>query len=657
MPRGNAPSGAAAQLTLRVAARPDTDPRGEGSTYTVKGQDTGHHLQCQVTATDAGGSATAKSAFVTIPVGARARLRGRDVGGQSCPQGREVSVPVTCSSHASGGCQIALRVTRRRDAQRGRVVASRRARHAAPTRAPRRCASDGDARKRAHASGARARTERSPPRSTRPAGACSLRGERLPRDLVGQRDGDRGDRIAARPAARRARGVRSRRIDPCRAPPLAARRTAGLLAVVLALSSSQPAARASASSPVRARRRSTTSALLRRRPTWAGTPTSRSAGATARRRVLEQASELLSLGLRARGLPLRVARRRLVARHTRRRRARSRSAPRSGRTGWRGWRARCTRRGCAWGSTRTPGSDGCGGAGQGSYGHYQQDANTFAAWGFDAVKVDFCGGAEDAPRTRGGLLANSTPRSKPTRATARCCCPSATSCSRASTPKASPRWPNRRSPPTPSARASATAGAPTPTWASPGNVPLHQRAAQHRRRRRATRRRRDPGTGTTPTTSAPTRACPPPSSAPSVSMWAMLAAPLMVSDDLTQIIRREPRGRVQTAEVIAIDQDPAGVQGTLVASTGRRAGVGQAAERRLARGRAAQPRLDSPCQSKRARSPPACPRPDATRCAISGRTRRARRPARSPPRCPAARPCCCASRAPMRPRPPAPGNL
>jgi len=40
------------------------------------------------------------------------------------------------------------------------------------------------------------------------------------------------------------------------------------------------------------------------------------------------------------------------------------------------------------------GPNGCGGAGQGSYGHYQQDVNTFAAWGFDAVKVDFCGGTE-----------------------------------------------------------------------------------------------------------------------------------------------------------------------------------------------------------------------------------------------------------------------
>lgn len=40
------------------------------------------------------------------------------------------------------------------------------------------------------------------------------------------------------------------------------------------------------------------------------------------------------------------------------------------------------------------GQNGCGGANQGSYGHYQQDVNTFASWGFDAVKVDFCGGSQ-----------------------------------------------------------------------------------------------------------------------------------------------------------------------------------------------------------------------------------------------------------------------
>jgi len=37
------------------------------------------------------------------------------------------------------------------------------------------------------------------------------------------------------------------------------------------------------------------------------------------------------------------------------------------------------------------GSSGCSGGGVGSYGHYQQDADTFVNWGFDAVKVDFCG--------------------------------------------------------------------------------------------------------------------------------------------------------------------------------------------------------------------------------------------------------------------------
>ncbi len=40
------------------------------------------------------------------------------------------------------------------------------------------------------------------------------------------------------------------------------------------------------------------------------------------------------------------------------------------------------------------GSSGCSGQGVGSLGHYQQDADTFAAWGFDAVKVDFCGAGQ-----------------------------------------------------------------------------------------------------------------------------------------------------------------------------------------------------------------------------------------------------------------------
>jgi alpha-galactosidase len=37
------------------------------------------------------------------------------------------------------------------------------------------------------------------------------------------------------------------------------------------------------------------------------------------------------------------------------------------------------------------GTSGCNGQGVGSYGHYKQDVDQFAAWGFDAIKLDFCG--------------------------------------------------------------------------------------------------------------------------------------------------------------------------------------------------------------------------------------------------------------------------
>ncbi|MEE1805261.1 glycoside hydrolase family 27 protein, partial [Streptomyces sp. BE133] len=38
------------------------------------------------------------------------------------------------------------------------------------------------------------------------------------------------------------------------------------------------------------------------------------------------------------------------------------------------------------------GYDGCGGADKGSAGYVQHDIDTFAAWGYDAVKIDHCGG-------------------------------------------------------------------------------------------------------------------------------------------------------------------------------------------------------------------------------------------------------------------------
>jgi alpha-galactosidase len=92
-----------------------------------------------------------------------------------------------------------------------------------------------------------------------------------------------------------------------------------------------------------------------------------------------------------------------------------------------------------------------------------------------------------------------------------------------------------------------------------------------------------------------------------LSMWAMLAAPLMISDDLTSISGAS-RAAVANGEVIAIDQDPAGVQGTLLASAG-----------------AGEVWAGSTCS------------------ATCGGTWGTRSGARSPPRCRRSRPCCCAS--------------
>jgi hypothetical protein len=104
------PAGAA--VALSYAWLRDTTPiaNGTGSAYTVSGQDSGHHLQCQVTATDGGGSATAVSAFVTIPIGGVPAAAGETIVGGAAFRGARVSVPVTCSPRASGGCEVALRL-------------------------------------------------------------------------------------------------------------------------------------------------------------------------------------------------------------------------------------------------------------------------------------------------------------------------------------------------------------------------------------------------------------------------------------------------------------------------------------------------------------------------------------------------------------------
>ncbi len=117
------PAGAAAQLTYAWLRDQIPIQGAIASTYTVKGQDSGHHLQCEVTATDGGGSATAKSAFVTIPTGGVPVSVGETSVGRASFRNGRVSVPVACSAQASGDCQLTLRLTAVETLSGGRVVA------------------------------------------------------------------------------------------------------------------------------------------------------------------------------------------------------------------------------------------------------------------------------------------------------------------------------------------------------------------------------------------------------------------------------------------------------------------------------------------------------------------------------------------------------
>jgi hypothetical protein len=110
-PNNNAPTNIAPQLTYAWVRDQIPIPGTSSATYTVKGQDSGHHLQCQVTATDEGGSVTKKSSFVAIPAGGAPASAGETSVGAASFRGDALSVPVFCSAHASGDCQVTLRLT------------------------------------------------------------------------------------------------------------------------------------------------------------------------------------------------------------------------------------------------------------------------------------------------------------------------------------------------------------------------------------------------------------------------------------------------------------------------------------------------------------------------------------------------------------------
>jgi len=211
------------------------------------------------------------------------------------------------------------------------------------------------------------------------------------------------------------------------------------------------------------------------------------------------------------------------------------------------------------------GPNGCGGAGQGSYGHYQQDVNTFAAWGFDAVKVDFCGGAEyhlnpaaAYSEFHDAIEANSSHR------------PMLLSICDFLQPE---QYGEGRPSLAESAFTSSGFGPSVGnSWRTntdvgvPGDVTFTN-MLRNMDADAAAPQAAGPGHWNDPDYLAPDQGMSAAQFRSQLSMWSMLAAPLMISDNLTKISSAS-LAAVQNTEVIAIDQDPAGVQGTLLSSAG-----------------------------------------------------------------------------------------
>ena len=209
------------------------------------------------------------------------------------------------------------------------------------------------------------------------------------------------------------------------------------------------------------------------------------------------------------------------------------------------------------------GAQGCGGNDEGSYGHYQQDADTFAAWGFDAVKVDFCGGttmhldpAVAYAQFRDALLNNSSHR---------------------------PMLFNICNPMVPeyhgvpydrSAYVSYTFGPQTGnSWRTYTDIgfshsiqwsdvlrnydknALHPEAA-------------GPGHWNDPDYLGPELGMTTPEAQAQFSLWAVAAAPLIIGSDV-RALSQQTIDMLTNPDVIAIDQDPLGVQGTRIAQQGQ----------------------------------------------------------------------------------------
>src|SRR5258708_8087712 len=211
------------------------------------------------------------------------------------------------------------------------------------------------------------------------------------------------------------------------------------------------------------------------------------------------------------------------------------------------------------------GSNGCGGANQGSYGHYQQDVNQFAAWGYDAVKVDFCGGdnlgldpATAYGQFRDALLNNSSHRPM----LFNIC---------------NPFPPNAFGPNDPplekSAYYSYTFGPTTGnSWRTDTDIGfvhsvLWSDMLRNLDHDAAHPEAAGPGHWNDPDYLGPELGMTDAEAQAQFTMWSIVAAPLIIGNDIRSM-SVTTQAMLTNREVIAVDQDSLGVQGTRIAQEG-----------------------------------------------------------------------------------------
>ncbi|HEV3093498.1 MAG TPA: glycoside hydrolase family 27 protein [Solirubrobacteraceae bacterium] len=516
-----------------------------GPTYSVKAADEGHHLQCRVTASDASGSATSTSAFVSVPFQGLPVASGETLVGRARAHGARVLVPVACSTRAPHGCKLLLRLV---GAGADRSTIDGIVDRPAATLAIMRVHLARGAR-RSVAVVLSARSRRLLARRHRLAVTLLVSGT-----VIGSIEAPLAEqRLVLGAGASLGRSVGARALAAFASTPPVQALAPAARAAAPAMRASAPAANAAG------RSRAAASAAT----PYMGWDSYLAFGARySESTVLEQASDLLTLGLVRRGY-------RFVWLDV----------------GW--WQGARTPdgqialdraqwpHGIAWlagvlhgaglllGLYTDAGGDGCGGIGQGSDGHYRQDADAFAAWGVDAVKVDFCGGsrlgldpAQAYSEFRAALDASGRPMLL-------------SICDFLQPGEQGEGEP----PPVRSAFSSYAFGPEVgASWRTDGDVgvPGHVSFGSVLRNLDADAAHPEaagPGHWNDPDYLGPDQGMGVAQFRTQVSMWAMLAAPLMVSRDLGRLSRAS-LGTLENREVVAIDQDPLGAQGTLVTSEG-----------------------------------------------------------------------------------------